>query len=140
MDVEMGEWQAERLVAGRGSVWLLPASQREVAGGGQREGWASEQSGGDGPGAALHTRQKGTPKVGVGWLPPPRVRRGSGPSPAGLPGDSQPPSGHPHATEAPAEYLACVFGGYFCTCRQRSRSPSLGLSVHCLARNRGEVI
>lgn len=99
VDAGMGEWQAERLVAGRGSVWLLRASQREVAGGGQREGWASEQSGGDGPGAALHTRQKGTPKVGVGLLPPPGVRRGSGPSPAGLPGDSQPPSGHLQASE-----------------------------------------
>lgn len=31
-----------------GFVWLLRASQRGVAGGGQREGWASEHSGGDG--------------------------------------------------------------------------------------------
>lgn len=115
----MQEWgngrQAGRLVEERGSVWLLPASQREVAGGGQREGWASEQSGGDGPGATLHTRQKGTPKVGVGFLPPPGVRRGSGPSPAGLPGDNQPPGGQPQAAEAPAEHLARVFRAYFCT-------------------------
>lgn len=128
----MGEWQAQRLVAERGSVWLLPASQREVAGGGQREGWASEQSGGDWPGGALHTRQRGTPKVGVGLLPPPGVRRGSGPGPAGLPGDSRPPSGHPQVSEVPAENLACVFAGYFCTCRQRSPSPSPRRRVHCL--------
>lgn len=73
-------------MAERGSVWLLPASQREVAGGGQLEGWASEQSGGDGPRAALHTRQKGTPKVGAGLLSPPGVQRGSTAGPPGSQG------------------------------------------------------
>lgn len=51
--------------------------------------------------------------------PAARRAEGSGPSPAGLPGDNQLPSGHPQAAEAPAEYLAYIFGGYFCTCKQR---------------------
>lgn len=125
-DAGMGEWQAERLVAGRGSVWLLRASQREVAGGGQREGWASEQSGGDGPRAALHTRQRGTPKVGVGLLPPRGVRRRSGPSPAGLPGGQPAAQRASTGCRAPAEYLTCVSGGYFCPGRHpfsRAQKP-----------------
>lgn len=38
-------------------------------------------------GAALHTRQKGTPKVGAGLLQPPGVQNESGAGPAELPGD-----------------------------------------------------
>lgn len=48
----------------RGSGCLPRAGLGEAAVGGQREGRASEP-GGDGPGAALHTRQRGTPKVAV---------------------------------------------------------------------------
>lgn len=48
----------------RGSGCFPRAGLGEAAVGGQREGRASEP-GGDGPGAALHTRQRGTPKVAV---------------------------------------------------------------------------
>lgn len=70
------------------------AGRGEAAVGGQREGRASEP-GGDGPGAALHTRQRGTPKVGVSGS-----RRGACGGPAdparrGSPGDPRRPAGSP---------------------------------------------
>lgn len=91
-------------------------------------------------GAALHTRETGTPKVGAGLPQPPGARRRSGAGPAGLPGDRQLPAGYPQAAGAPAEHLARGFGGYFCPGRQRSPGPSPRRRIHRLPRNHGEVI
>lgn len=123
---------------------LRLASPGEWKGGGW--GWAEGGLGvraiGRGrAGAALLTRQKGTPEVGARPLPPPGERRESGPSPAGLPRDSQPPGGHQAAAEAPARDLACVFGGYFCTGRLSSPEPfPPECRLHGRPGNRGEVI
>lgn len=104
---------AGRETCGRERLRLAPPGKSGGGGrGGQREGRASEQSGGDRPGTALHTRQKGTPKVGVG------LRRGREPCPVGLPADSQKPREHPQPVKTPADYLASFFGGYFCTGRE----------------------
>lgn len=115
------------------------ASQREAAGGGQREGWASEQSGGDGPGAALHTRQPGTPKVGAGSLPPPGVRRGSGAAPRGSRGTVSRAAGiHRLQKLQPRTWLASS-GVIFAHAGSVPPSPTPRRRIHCLPRNR-EVI
>lgn len=65
----------------RGFVWLLRASQREVAGGGQREGWASEQSGGDGQERPSIQGRKELPKSAPACSSHPACRTRAGRAP-----------------------------------------------------------
>lgn len=51
-----------------------------------------------------------------------------------------PPGGYPQAAKAPADHLACVFGGYFCTGEECSPSPSPRRRIRSLPGNHGEVI
>lgn len=77
-------------VAGRGSVWLLRASQEEVAGGGQQEGWASEQSGGDGPEQHSIQGRKELPKSASACSSRPACGGGADPAPRGSRGTANP--------------------------------------------------
>lgn len=100
-------WQRLRLAS--------PGTESEGGGcgGGLREGWASEHSGGDEQERPSIQGRKGTPKVGAGLLPPAGVRNGSGAGPAELPRGPLAAGWVPTGSRGSGQHLAGVFGGYF---------------------------
>lgn len=126
-----------------GSERLRLASPGKSEGGGW--GWAA---GGLGVRAVGRRRARSSPPYKAErnsqsrrrLAPAARREAGERTQPRGAPGGQPAAQRASTGCRAPAEYRARVFGGYFCTSRQRPPSPSPGRRIHRLPRNRGEVM
>lgn len=127
-------WQREA------SSWLLPASQREVAGGGLPGGAGRQSTQAETSRAALHTRRKELPKSAPACSRQPACGTGRA-GPAEL---TQGPlaalGGYPQGAGLGPALGWRLRGLFFPEAGGVPPGPSLGRRIHCLPENRGAVI